>query len=264
MSLAGAQGGLWSVEGGNKKVCEGLLASSTPTVHKQTKITEIQKVVQTAESRPKYFLKGEGEIPSDAFDAVIVAAPLEVPENYVKCVGCAVWPEQESLGTFWPTVAAFVKGEVNLSHFRFSSPEQVPEVILTTENDENFFNSIGYQEPVTAQDRREEDPTQRIAVRKVFSRSVLASPQLDELFSSREETKVVPWLAYPLYAPPEGFLPFVLDEGVFYVNAIEYAASAIEMSAIAGNNVALLAHRYLAGAGNPGAGDSQAKTRDEL
>ena len=42
VSLAGSQGGLWSVEGGNWRVC-GLLSSSKATVYKDTKITEVVK-----------------------------------------------------------------------------------------------------------------------------------------------------------------------------------------------------------------------------
>ena len=55
----------------------------------------------------------------------------------------------------------------------------------------------------------------------------------------------MPWLAYPHYTPPEKFLPFQLDDGVFHVNAVERAASAMEMVSIGGRNVALLAHQYL-------------------
>ncbi len=53
------------------------------------------------------------------------------------------------------------------------------------------------------------------------------------------------WLAYPVYNPPEECPSFVLDSGMFYINGIEKAASAMEMSAIGGKNVALLARNYL-------------------
>lgn len=244
---------------------EGLLTSSKAKVHKQTKITEILKVNQPGNSKPVYHLKGKGDIPAQAYDVVIVAAPLEVKTYYFECKDCAHWPKQESLGEFWQTVATFVLGGVNLTHFNFSNPEEVPEVIATTENPDNFFNSIGLQEPVA--DREKKDPTQSVAVRKVFSRSPLHPSQFDELFSSKDETRVVPWLAYPHYTPPETFLPFVLDEGVFYVNAIEYAASAMEMSAVGANNAALLAHHYYTGAADPGPSISSAQGRnsqDEL
>ena len=54
------------------------------------------------------------------------------------------------------------------------------------------------------------------------------------------------WHAYPRFAPPERFAPFKLAAGVYYNNAWENAASAMEMSAISAYNSALLVQRYLA------------------
>ena len=86
---------------------------------------------------------------------------------------------------------------------------------------------------------------------KVFSRDYLDERTLETMFRINNSAtkggshKSVQWFAYPHYTPPEKFSPFVLDDGVFYVNAIERAASAMEMSAIGGRNAALLAKQYL-------------------
>ena len=80
---------------------------------------------------------------------------------------------------------------------------------------------------------------------KVFSRKPLTDDEKLKLFSESKQSKEVIWLAYPHYTPPEKFLPFILDDGVFYVNAIEWAASAMEMSALSGRNAALLTGNYL-------------------
>ena len=53
------------------------------------------------------------------------------------------------------------------------------------------------------------------------------------------------WLAYPHFAPPERFQPFKLTEGLYLNNAWENAASAMEMSAVAAKNCALLIARHL-------------------
>jgi prenylcysteine oxidase/farnesylcysteine lyase len=54
-----------------------------------------------------------------------------------------------------------------------------------------------------------------------------------------------PWLAYPHYKPPKKCPPIILHDRLYYLNGIETAASAMEMSAIAGYNAALLAyHRW--------------------
>lgn len=51
------------------------------------------------------------------------------------------------------------------------------------------------------------------------------------------------WKAYPRYSTNVRSDKFKLYDGLYHVNAIEWAASAMEMSAIGGRNVAILAYR---------------------
>lgn len=49
------------------------------------------------------------------------------------------------------------------------------------------------------------------------------------------------WAAYPHYHAPEKFAPFILDnQHLYYVNAFENAASTMETSAVAAENIARL------------------------
>ncbi len=78
----------------------------------------------------------------------------------------------------------------------------------------------------------------------------LTDAQVKELFGEDAEVvKVHPWTsgAYPAYQKQVGADgPFVLNQdGLFYTSSIERVASAMEMSAIAGKNAALLATRYI-------------------
>ena len=66
-----------------------------------------------------------------------------------------------------------------------------------------------------------------------------SSPALDERLCCRS------WLAYPHFSPPERFQPFKLTEGLYLNNAWENAASAMEMSAVAAKNCALLIVQHL-------------------
>lgn len=50
------------------------------------------------------------------------------------------------------------------------------------------------------------------------------------------------WKAYPKYTKNDRPGNFKLHNALYHVNAIEWAASAMEMSAIGGRNVAILAH----------------------
>ena len=56
--------------------------------------------------------------------------------------------------------------------------------------------------------------------------------------SVRKETIRINWAAYPLYHAPEVFAPFILDgRHLYYVNAFENAASTMETSAVAAENI---------------------------
>ena len=56
--------------------------------------------------------------------------------------------------------------------------------------------------------------------------------------SVRKETVRINWGAYPHYKAPEKFAPFILDgKHLYYVNAFENAASTVETSAVAAENI---------------------------
>ena len=82
---------------------------------------------------------------------------------------------------------------------------------------------------------------------QVFSSEPLSNATLSALFGPQHQVLITrEWAAYPKYSPPEDLPPFELAPGLYYGNAIEVAASAMEMSAIAARNNALLAAQYLA------------------
>lgn len=66
--------------------------------------------------------------------------------------------------------------------------------------------------------------------------------------SVRKETVRIDWAAYPHYKAPEVFAPFILDgRHLYYVNAFENAASTMETSAVAAENIArLILSRFFA------------------
>ena len=114
----------------------------------------------------------------------------------------------------------------------------------------------------------EDDP--HAAVYKVFSKDILDREQIERMFEvgpGAHAVQTFDWLAYPTYATARTaagdlsnfFFPFLVQENgppvagaetaqsrsfgsmLLYANAIENAASALEMSAIGGKNVANLA-----------------------
>lgn len=135
VSLAGAEPNLWSVKGGNWKVCEGLLNKSSAIINKNTQIIEIIKKSNSNKGgKPLYYLRSVDSLINAPFDVVIVALPLEITQNFIGCGECSNWPMQSELGQFQQTVATFIDGKLNEDIFKRDS-----SVIGTMEKPEIFF-----------------------------------------------------------------------------------------------------------------------------
>ena len=252
VALAGMQNGdLWSVVGGNKLIPERLLENSRVTLYKED-VVAVTRSVQSDDGKPKYTIAtNEGVVPTD-FDVVIVANPLNISSVEYKNFTTPVYSAAAKT-PFQRTVANFVKGKVNPKFFGLDDYDKnFPMFVLVTELIDSTFayrylarnipselpasEIKAYLKPIR------DSPVQ---VWTVFSPEPLTEEQKQQLFSEIEGEAAVDWLAYPQYQPPEHFPPFILDDGVFYVNAIEQAASAMEMSAIGARNASLLAAEYL-------------------
>lgn len=178
----------------------------------------------------------EGE--TTDYDVVVLAHPLIKGQPFIEFSGFNSDFTEHSR-EYHRTLAYVVEGEPNYTHFGFESHNAMPGDIFPLDKD-SFFNSLGEIFPVN----RPKKMNQRVY--KVFANSPLSQVQLDLLFKTRKTTELVDWLAYPEYMPNAELVPFVFAPNLYYVNAIESAASAMEMSAIGGNNVAnLVAHFYM-------------------
>ena len=255
VSLAGVEdGSLWSVVGGNWKIPNKVLEASGATLH-EDEVTAVTRIDQSGGSDGKVQYKitteADGDVPGN-FDVVIVANPLNTSKT--KFENFPTDPYTAAAMTpYHRTVAEFVHGRINTEFFGVSGNDRkFPQTILTTEMEGAPFKfcSVGllipseitqdkvkdYSKPIT------EDP---IRVWKVFVPQPMTEEQKEAMFSEIKDQATFDWLAYPEYKPPEEFPPFILDDGVFYINAIEKAASAMEMSAIGAKNAALLTREHL-------------------
>ena len=251
VSLAGMEdGSLWSVVGGNWKIAEKVLEASGATVVEDD-IISVKKTLDE-NGKTKFTITTEDGTVTSGYDVVVVANPLNLSsikyENfpYDFYTAAATTPYQR-------IVTTLIHGTVNQKFFGIKSDEhKFPQIILTTSSDGSpfQFNCVTVEVPsdVSQEGVREyckpigDDPKR---VWKVFSPQLLTEEQLQLMFTDIESTQVHDWQAYPHYSPPEQIPPFVLDDGVYYINAIEKAASAMEMSAIGAKNAALLTKDYI-------------------
>ncbi|KAL5251658.1 hypothetical protein ACHWQZ_G017136 [Mnemiopsis leidyi] len=228
VSLAGGLvGDLWRVEEGNFRLPQELVKATGVEVVK-SKVRSILPSSRGTGYTVTYTLSGDTEdFETEDFDAVVLATPLhnadlQLPDKVD--VAKNTKPFQRTIATFVNGILApVVPGQEN------------PEDILTVWSKEDlFFSSIGFKGSATPDFNY-----------KIFSKTPLTGEQIGKLFSKVNEVKSVDWKAYPKYSVPDTLPDFELAPGLFYINAIESAASAIEMSCIGSKNVALLLFQYL-------------------
>nr|ACO14765.1 Prenylcysteine oxidase precursor [Caligus clemensi] len=216
VSLAGSDGSLWSVRGGNKLIPERLLKQSNVRLLKEN-ITDIQSVGDG------YFL-GTEKRGHRFYDAVVIATPLTSDIN----AGLSLPDDIPKVpGKYHLTVTTIVHGTRN--------PEFFPEVsadFFLYSDDDSVINSINLLKPVDYSPNGGDYPS----VWKIFSQRVLSEDEIYRIFSVVHSKKVIPWLAYPDYRAThiKQGASFPNHNHLYYINGIEWAASAMEMSAIGG------------------------------
>lgn len=233
VSLAGAQESLWAVNGGNKLVAKGLLEKSKARLIR----AKVTKIVLLKESNSiQYELEyklnngrteNDDSSQSSIYDIVVVAVPLNREntdlkfEDFSSALHSFTQPFQR-------TVTSLLKAQINASFFHSEQETDLPTSIFINK-EPYFINSIC---------KLSKD------VWKVFSRDLLTDAEKELLFKKIYETVIHDWQAYPEYSSSQSLPSFLLYDQLYYVNAIESAASAMEMSIIGARNVALLAHNH--------------------
>lgn len=218
VSLAGSESGLWAVKGGNWQLAAGLLKTANATLHLQEGIDSI------SDAGDYYVLKSNKGHEYNC-KVTVVATPLD-EVNITFSPPISIPPRKMQ-----HTHATFVRGLLNPEYFGLRSVSDIPELIGTLELPDIPFSCISVLKKYS-----EHDMTY-----KMFSRVKLDDSLLDEIFSTRKETIRINWPAYPHYEAPEDFAPIILDgKQLYYVNAFESAASAMETGAVAAENVARL------------------------
>ncbi|XP_018022652.1 prenylcysteine oxidase 1, partial [Hyalella azteca] len=277
ISVAAASPDLWSVKGGNKQVPELLLGKARASLLRRhvTDVTVISRSlplslfqvdsVEATEASDSLQREGRNDIYSSAhvqadvrsqpYDAVIVAAPLTHDKTDIKFHN--VTHNYNFPGRYERIVATLVRGKLRKETFGLSKDDSLDEIFPV--NPDLFYNAVGLLKDVNVEKCSDAHMPD---VFKVFSPAHVTEEQLNLLFDEIYESKVFDWRAFPHYNISEPhFTEFELEPGLYYLNAIEWLGSAMEMSAIAAKNVALLAFKHLTHDSSAG---SLVETKDEL
>eukprot|EP00850_Spirogloea_muscicola_P003231 SM000013S26400 [mRNA] locus=s13:101189:103117:- [translate_table: standard] len=221
VALVGTGGELWAVEGGNWKIPAGLVKLSNASLH----LSHAVRTIRWLPTEEAYSLTLDSH-ESYSCNAVVLAAPLE--EAALEIVPAVSVPKR----SYHHMHVTFVRGFLHPGYFGLKGgAASVPDTVATTETAGTPFQSISNLRKYGEQD----------FAYKLFSEAELSEDTLDQLFSKRNETVRLDWAAYPEFHAPEQFAPFLLDDKqLYYVNAFENAASAMETAAVAANNVVKL------------------------
>jgi len=231
VALIGFDKQLWAVQGGNYKVAECALKLSNSKINRR-KAAKITKIGQ------KFQVNDESE---DLFDALIVAAPLTRDKSDLKFDG---FDEEINFdGSYHQTISTVVKGKVNLTALGILSSD-----LQTT----HYFQlsqtfPVWSAEKMTPVDFNDNDEDDLKPVYRLFSHAPVDDEFLQTIFHEIHDVSRTSWLAYPRYDVPQSLDKFQLSPGLFYINSIEMAASAMEMSALGAKNVVnLIKQSYFA------------------
>ncbi|KAL3982696.1 Prenylcysteine lyase family protein [Acanthocheilonema viteae] len=225
VGLAGFVSGLYSVNGSNKLIVEKLIDYS--------KIKLISAEVAAISKRNDQFVLygSDGQELDTNYNYVIVAVPLHQKQQ-IQIEGVN-WEGQR--GKFKQITATFVEGSLRASHWSLSKNDMLTAVISC--NNSLSYNAIAQILPVDYQESESLPRTDSNKIWKIFSSKNLTDSDLSLYFSEIKNIKRVSFLAYPEYKKYPADRPkFRLTKNICFVNAIEWLASAIEMSAIGGRN----------------------------
>ena len=170
------------------------------------------------------------------YDIVVLATPMTEDTQTMKLEGLEKPPS--FTGKYHQTVATLVHGNLNPKYFGLTQ-ETMTDTIFFVDSTLNV-NSVSLLSPTNFQ---EGQPLPQVW--KVFSQRPLTEKDLQDIFTEKTETQICDWLAYPSYSTNQTLSDFVIDENLYHINAIEWSASAMEMSVLGAKNVAnLIAQKY--------------------
>jgi len=209
----------YSVLGGNSRLVEMLLNNSKASVYLNSVVTNI---TWTGDG---YQVSTANKPGQQIYDSVVIAHPIEFGNiTYSNFSLPSITPRHYQ---HWFVTLVLATG-LQPSYFG-SQLNPIPDNVFTTGNTTAPFVVVYpiAQSPKGA------------PVYKIFS-NVDMTPYLADIFVGMTDHYVQVWpYTFPDLYPQKTYQPVNLAQGLYYVNAIESVASAMEMSTIAGRNIAL-------------------------
>lgn len=225
MSAVGGSKQPFAVDGGNAQVCQHLLESAAAEVRLETAVNRIS--TQSTGDGPTYDIETE-QGTGERFDAVCLATPLEVSDIEFENVDL---PDNVADRRYVTLHVSIVVGRLDPAYFDCHTAGDIPGFVLT---------KAGTDDPFMFLLKRGETADGTAAIYQLWSRTAGDDERLTDVFAQIDDHRTVTWDAFPELSPGVSMPPFRFAHGLYYVNAAESIASAMEAEAIGSRNVANL------------------------
>lgn len=236
---------LWHVKGGNylvpKQILERLLKDPDVQFVKGhvKSVEEVHRVDEDDEGgnvRLSYQPINSELVHAVDYDYAILAFPLH-RDN----INDFIFQSKDKFNQYdyrmQSTHANFLFGKFNCSKYNLTEHDcQRLEAIFYT-NPSLRYRCVAQQQTVDEVNKKTEK-----SVYKIFSPDKLSSSDFSQVFNNENFQLIedIPWLAYPKYEYPQRLPPIQLDENIYYVNAMEWSSSCMEIEVISARNIAML------------------------
>ncbi|WFD30991.1 hypothetical protein MSPP1_002019 [Malassezia sp. CBS 17886] len=236
--------GATSVRGGNAQLFEAMVNASGATVHfgAAGEVTGLMKLVSyaTQPCEGARWSVGTRDGYGRRYDAVLVAAPWQ--DSRIVLLNTDRTLPAYAFQRLHVVVIATDAPHPSAAYFGHdASYEYVPRTILTTPGAAAF-------DPPLANVTHGGQEYSRVFLVKLFSRSELDDAMLASLFFPGRVLWAhrKAWDAYPKLTPTTKLAPFVVDDNLYNINAMERWVSTMETSTVAAKNVvALVLEKWL-------------------
>ena len=244
---------LWHVKGGNhlvpKQILERLLKQSdVQFVNGHVKSVEEVHRIDTDDQggnvRLSYQPINSELVHSVDYDNVIIAFPLH-RDNINNFVLQSTDKFNQYDYRMQSTYSNFLFGKLNCQIYNLTKDEcQRLNAIFYT-NPSLTYRSVAQQQTVK-QDEIKFQKTDK-SVYKIFSPEKLSSEDYNQIFENNNFQLIqdIPWLAYPKYEHPQKIPPILINKNIFYLNAMEWSSSCMEIEVISARNIAMLLAKQL-------------------
>jgi phytoene dehydrogenase-like protein len=231
---AGLAGGhLFVIEGGNWTLYDKMIKKAGIGLRTNAKIDKLAISSNSGSGSPSFTL----HLGSETFsaDAVILAAPPVLADMQFEKDGK---PFEVTAHPYQEVQTTLVVGDLRPEYFGQKPGYKMPSTVFTAASAPAPFKSIG----TTGW-----SPDHNSRIYKIFSADhVMTEAELNEIFTEVLDVHVHVWRgAYPVLTPNIKHLPFQLDKGFYYANALETIAGSIEVETVSGANAANLCVEYL-------------------